>query len=82
MSQQRIGRQDSEIPKKRLFREPSREVDEIAHAIIGASIEVHRHLGPGHLELMYQRALAIELELRGVPFALESRVKRVFARLR
>lgn len=68
----KIRRQDSEISKKRPFREPSREVDERAHAVIGAAIEVHRHLGPGHLELMYRRALAIEMRLRGIPFAVEA----------
>jgi GxxExxY protein len=36
--------------------------------VIGAAIEVHRYLGPGHLEAMYERALAVELELRGISF--------------
>ena len=36
--------------------------------IIGAGIEVHRILGPGLLESIYEEALAIELELRGIPF--------------
>ena len=31
-------------------------------------IEVHRHLGPGYLESVYEEALAIELDLRGLPF--------------
>jgi GxxExxY protein len=35
--------------------------------IIGASIEVHRELGPGLLESIYESALAIELENRGLP---------------
>ncbi len=30
--------------------EPERRVDGLAHAVIGAAIEVHRHLGPGYLE--------------------------------
>jgi GxxExxY protein len=34
--------------------------------IIGAAIEVHRHLGPGLLESSYQVCLAHELELRGI----------------
>jgi GxxExxY protein len=37
-------------------------------AIIGACIEVHRHLGPGLLESAYAAALARELGLRGIPF--------------
>jgi len=37
----------------------------IGAAIIGAAIEVHRHLGPGLLESAYQVALAYELNQRG-----------------
>jgi len=39
--------------------------DEISNAIIGAAIEVHRVLGPGLLESIYQRCLARELGLQG-----------------
>ena len=38
---------------------------EITEAIIGAAIEVHRHLGPGLLESIYEAALAYELTQRG-----------------
>jgi len=43
-------------------------VDEnaLSHEVIGAAIEVHRVLGPGLLELIYEDALAIELESRGL----------------
>jgi GxxExxY protein len=40
--------------------------DELTEQIIGAAIEVHRVLGPGLLESIYEDALAIELELRGI----------------
>src|SRR5262245_57365186 len=46
--------------------EPREELDRWAHAVIGAAIEVHRYLGPGYLESIYEEALAIELELRGL----------------
>lgn len=49
------------------FSEPSPDVDRLAHTVIGAAIEVHRHLGPGLLESIYEKSLAIELELRGIP---------------
>jgi GxxExxY protein len=39
---------------------------ELSHVIVGAAIEVHRHLGPGKLESTYQRALDEELSLRGI----------------
>ena len=59
-----MNRQDAKIAKM----EPSPRADELAHAVIGAAIEVHRHLGPGYLESMYEEALAIELTRRDISF--------------
>lgn len=36
--------------------------------VIGAAIEVHRTLGPGFLEAVYERAMSVELGARAVPF--------------
>ena len=43
-----------------------RELDKASHQIIGAPIEVHRHLGPGLLESIYEAAMVHELALRGM----------------
>ena len=42
--------------------------NELSGEIIGAAIEVHRELGPGLLEKVYEEALCYELHLRGIPF--------------
>jgi len=42
---------------------------ELTRQIIGAAIEVHRELGPGFLEKVYESALKIELGNRGLDFA-------------
>lgn len=39
--------------------------DSLTQEIIGAAIEVHKNLGPGLLESIYEEALCYELELRG-----------------
>jgi len=41
--------------------------DEV-YAIVGAAMEVHRILGHGFLEPVYQEAMEIESKLRGLPF--------------
>lgn len=50
------------------------ERDPITEEIIGCAIEVHRHLGPGLLESVYEEALCIELRAVGVPYVRQEPV--------
>ena len=47
---------------------------ELTAAIIEAAIEVHRQLGPGFLESIYQNALEIELTKRAIPHQAQKRI--------
>jgi GxxExxY protein len=71
---QRTGTKDAERSEKpeRFYREPGEMANTLSFAIIGAAIDVHRELGPGHLESAYENALALELRLRG--FAVDTQV--------
>ena len=59
---------DDEHPSKLLHRE-------ITEKIIGAVFEVHRELGYGFLERVYQRALQVELLRAGVSAEIEKRIQ-------
>ena len=48
------------------MREPDRTLDQLAHDVIGAAIDVHREIGPGFLEAVYENALCYELGLRHI----------------
>jgi GxxExxY protein len=50
----------------------------LAHAVIGAAIEVHRELGPGLPESAYEAALAHELSLRGLQCERQAPVAIVY----
>lgn len=43
-------------------------MDELTHAVIGCAMEVHKVLGPGYLENIYQNALALELAAKNLHF--------------
>ena len=44
------------------------DINQISNKIIGAATEVHKFLGPGLLESIYEESLCHELELRGIAF--------------
>ena len=47
------------------------EQDKITHAIIGCAMEVHNILGNGFQEVVYQRALAVEMKIRHINYQRE-----------
>ena len=54
------------------------ELEDQTGQIIGAAIEVHRELGPGFLESIYEEALALELGSRRIPFQHQRDVSVVY----
>jgi GxxExxY protein len=70
-----VDRQDTKIAKDR--QEPSAAADAVAREVVDAGLKVHRALGPGLLESVYETCLVRELDLRGlrvrrqVPLAIE-----------
>jgi len=52
--------------------------NEITHQIIGAAIEVHKHLGPGLLESAYEECLFHELQLRNLRVERQKAVPVVY----
>lgn len=69
-----LNRQDAEASEVR-HDEPDDALDALAHQVIGAAIAVHRELGPGFLESVYESALCIELTERGIPFVRQAMLR-------
>ncbi|HJW84916.1 MAG TPA: GxxExxY protein [Anaerolineae bacterium] len=44
------------------------ELNRLTERIIGCAIEVHRHLGPGLLENVYEEAVCVEFDLQGISY--------------
>ena len=58
------------------LRSPLTDAEEqIVSRVIGCGIEVHRALGPGFKERIYERAFALELETRGLRFEAEKPIE-------
>jgi GxxExxY protein len=50
------------------------KIEQIVTEVIGAGLAVHRQLGPGFVESVYEHAIAFELRIRGLGFAQQSSI--------
>ena len=53
-------------------------LNKLGYNIVGAAIEVHKHLGPGLLESIYEECLEYELQLRGFDVKRQRRVPVIY----
>src|SRR5947208_631863 len=60
------------------MKEVGDERDPLTHQVIGAAMEVHREMGPGLLESVYQRCLERELKLQGLACEPQARLPLVY----
>jgi len=63
-----VKRQEARDAKR--LEEAAKELDERVSELLAAASEVHRILGPGFLESVYEHALCVELGLRNVNFGI------------
>jgi len=63
-----------ETPRELKKKEPSVELDRLAHQVIGAAIAVHRALGPGYIESVYEEAMCVELDHQAIPYQRQYKV--------
>ena len=62
----------------KIDREEKENRDPVTQDIIGAAFEVHRVLGYGFLEKVYQRAMQVELQARGLKAIIEAEIRVYF----
>jgi len=55
---------------------------ELTHLVIGAAIDIHRTLGPGLLEAVYEECLAKEFSLRSIPYERQKPIPLVYKDLK
>lgn len=64
------------------YRRSAEDLDRLSADVIGAAIEVHRHVGPGLLESVYEACLAHEMRSRGMSFEAQVALPVVYKGLR
>ena len=57
------------------------EFEELSGRMLEAAIAVHRSLGPGFLESVYQRAMEVALRNRSIPFETQKEIRIVFEKV-
>jgi GxxExxY protein len=57
------------------------QFEELSNRILGAAVEVHKALGPGFLESIYQRAMEVALEHRGISFERQKEIHVFFEKV-
>jgi GxxExxY protein len=60
--------------KKTAMKATRKYLDELTYEIIGCAIEVHKQLGPGLLESVYERCFLKELALKRIEYKNQMRV--------
>ena len=51
------------------------QIDELSYKVIGCAMEVHKTLGPGLFENIYEQALVHELTLNGIPVKTQAEIE-------
>ena len=72
--QEMLANQKPTPPSGWKIRIDSMDINELAGSVIGAAIEVHKALGPGLLESVYEECLCRELNLRGIPYQRQKEI--------
>lgn len=77
-SRKGIDRENAKERRREKGNRLGRVFDKLSGEVVAAAIEVHRRLGPGFLESVYDRALRVELENRGISFESQKEIRVIY----